>query len=293
MRIAPPASIALLVAVVAILPLALNAQATNAQPTPQPVQEKKVLARVGDAVLTLADFERSIEALPADKKEKLTLERKKALVDDWVLTQLLAVEAQRRGIDQDEKVKYLLRMKRAEVLCDELLRRETAGVGITDEEVRQFFQRHKDKFAVPQTAHLGLITVRTSDEANKVLQRLLAGEDFAAVAKEVSIDKFRAAGGDMGVIAKSDKLPEFIKAAFYLRPGSLSDVVRSKQGFCILKLFEKKPGRVLNFEELSPKLKKMLVKKALREKKARIILALKRKVEKQVPVERNLELLAE
>ncbi|MBN2209097.1 MAG: peptidyl-prolyl cis-trans isomerase [Candidatus Coatesbacteria bacterium] len=269
----------------------LSADSEEGKPATK--EDQKVLARVGEDVLLLSDFQKSIEALPDDEKEKLTPARKKMLVEDWILTRLLAAEAEKRGLAEREDVKKELKDCRIKILSEELLVEESLKIEVTDEDVAGYFEAHRDLFTVPETVRLGVITLKTRDEAEAALKRVVEGEDFGEVASAVSIDKFKDRGGDAGILLKSDKLPEYLKAVFYLREGSLSDVVPCDQGYCILKPISKLPAKRPDFSELTPKVKESLQKRALREKRAEAILQLKEKLSKQVSVTRNLELLQE
>jgi peptidyl-prolyl cis-trans isomerase NIMA-interacting 1 len=79
---------------------------------------------------------------------------------------------------------------------------------------------------------------RTRDEARArieaALARLAAGEDFAAVAREVSDDPSGRQGGDLGVVAPGQLVPAFEDAAFALLPGQRSAVIETPYGFHVV-----------------------------------------------------------
>lgn len=80
------------------------------------------------------------------------------------------------------------------------------------------------------------ILVSTEAEARDILAKLKAGSDFAELARQYSIDEAsRADGGDLGVFAKGDLLPVFDDAAFKLKPGEFSGIVKSDLGYHIIK----------------------------------------------------------
>lgn len=84
------------------------------------------------------------------------------------------------------------------------------------------------------------ILVETEAEAQDVLARLESGEDFAALAQEVSIDSGTADnGGDLGWFGRGRMVPEFEDAAFALEPGEISQPVATAYGYHIIQVLDK------------------------------------------------------
>lgn len=83
-------------------------------------------------------------------------------------------------------------------------------------------------------------------EAEAILKRARAGEDFAALALEFSADGSKDNGGDLGWFPKGVMVPEFEEAVFALAPGAVGEkLVKSQFGYHIVKLEEKRPFRDL------------------------------------------------
>ena len=81
-------------------------------------------------------------------------------------------------------------------------------------------------------------------EAERVLQEIKDGADFAEKAKEYGSDSTAQNGGDLGWFSKGDMVPEFEEAVFALEPGQLSDdLVETMYGYHIIKLTDQKVSK--------------------------------------------------
>lgn len=95
------------------------------------------------------------------------------------------------------------------------------------------------------------IVLETKEEAEAVRERLEAGEDFATLAQELSIDEAtKEAGGDVGWMAFDEGDVPFSTTAFQLEVGEISQVIETARGYEILKLEEKDEDRELDLATL-------------------------------------------
>jgi len=144
-------------------------------------------------------------------------------------------------------------LERYKAMLDNL--RQEAGVSEADYrktiEARLLYNKLQDLFAsrVPTTeeqVHARHILVETEEEAQTVLARLEAGEDFISLAKELSTDEStREDGGDLGWFPRGVMVPEFEEAAFALQPGEISDIVQTGFGYHIILVEERDPDHEL------------------------------------------------
>jgi parvulin-like peptidyl-prolyl isomerase len=91
---------------------------------------------------------------------------------------------------------------------------------------------------MPNKVHCAHILVKTQSEANAILERLKKGEKFGKIAKEVSLCPSKKRGGDLGTFGRGKMVKAFEKAAFTLKRGQISPIVKTKFGYHIIKRLE-------------------------------------------------------
>jgi len=112
----------------------------------------------------------------------------------------------------------------------------TSEVKNEEEAAIQYYNDHKDEFTRVRASH---ILVKKKKEAQKIMDKIKSGEDFAALAKEYSIDGSAQNGGDLDYFPKGKMVKPFEDAAFALEIGDVSDIVETDYGFHIIKLTDK------------------------------------------------------
>lgn len=151
-------------------------------------------------------------------------------LDEATQREAQARQLERIGISE-QRYRELVRR---ELLREKVQKAVGADVPGTQEQVRA---RH--------------ILVDEEPKAREVLQRLEAGEGFAEVATEVSMDPgSKAKGGDLGWFPRGQMNAPFEAAAFALQPGQRSGVVRSPNGYHIIEVVERDAERPLSESEL-------------------------------------------
>jgi tetratricopeptide (TPR) repeat protein len=112
---------------------------------------------------------------------------------------------------------------RDEIMVQKFMMKLREEVKVTSDDLRELRASH--------------ILVSTESEAKAVVQQLQQGGDFAALAKKVSQDPGSAAkGGDLGYFTAGSMVPAFEQAAFRLKAGETSGIVKTQFGYHIIKL---------------------------------------------------------
>lgn len=179
----------------------------------------------------------------------------------------LAQQAQAQSLDADPKVKAALQLARDKVLSDALLEKIDRDSAPTDAaaeaHARTIYAATPNRFKAEEQVQARHILISGNDaqaqeRAEKVLQELKGGADFAQLAKERSADTGSASrGGDLGFFSRGRMAPEFEAAAFALKePGELSGVVKTQFGYHVVKLEAKRPAGIRPFAEVKDELVK-------------------------------------
>ncbi|HCA47721.1 MAG TPA: hypothetical protein DEP45_10315, partial [Armatimonadetes bacterium] len=123
-------------------------------------------------------------------------------------------------------------------------------MGLTEEGIRRFYDSHPDQFSEAPRVYLLDIVSRTVNDAYAARERLAAGEDFATLAREVSVDPTAEAGGDRGWTEPGDVYCEPVKAVvFRMQQGEISDPVDCGDHAHVFLAQEVRPARPIPFED--------------------------------------------
>jgi peptidyl-prolyl cis-trans isomerase C len=238
-------------------------------PKAQSVSGERVVLSIGDQKMTAADVEKIIQALPPNFRSFYSGQGKRLLAAYIVRMKVLSTEAIKQKVDQQPEVAREIEIARESILADAAQKHIEEGITVSDQELRELYQKDKAQSQEVRVAHIVIQTenapLKSGDpsrpglpdsEARKKLEdirkQILAGADFAQMAKQYSDDTATAAnGGDMGFIRPDKIVPPIMNAAYALEPGQVSDILATPSGFEIIKVEEK---RTKSFEEVKPAL---------------------------------------
>lgn len=256
-------------------------------------KEAKILARVNNQVLTLEEFNQQFkEAKPTRYRRRLRPEMGQQFVEHWIETELLFQEAIRRGIDESPDLLEKVEEVKKRMITQMLIQEEMNKVEVSDEEVAEYFDRHKGRFSTPEMIRIKHILVKTEEEAKEIKERLNKGEEFEKLAREKSTDmRTKGRGGDLGFIDRRRYQRRFgrsfINAAFSLEKSEVSQPVRSRLGYHLIKLEEKREAGQQPLDQVRERVERG----ALSEKKMKTRQEFIESLQKKAQIEKHLELL--
>jgi peptidyl-prolyl cis-trans isomerase C len=168
-------------------------------------------------------------------------------------------------------------------------------VVVTDEESKAFYNANPNLFKQPEQVKAGHILIKVeagADEQKKtealkkikeVQKKLKGGQDFAMLAKEYSEDDTSSAkGGDLGYFTHGQMVKPFADAAFGMKPNEVSEIVKTQFGYHLIKVYDKKPEKILAYGEIKDMLTEHMRKEKTEKEAAKYIAELMKdaKIEK-------------
>ncbi len=139
----------------------------------------------------------------------------------------------------------------------------TPDVNLTEKRLIDYYLSHSDEFTEEEfhLFHIFISGLRrdAKERAEEVQDAIKKGISFEELAKIYSDDPSGSYGGDIGFVRKEDLVPEIREALKNVKEGDYTDIVRSRYGFHILMLKERKKGKVLPFEEVKEEIKRRVI----------------------------------
>ncbi len=195
------------------------------------------------------------------------------------------------GLTQSELETQIKRQLAVKKMIDKEI---APTVKISDKEAKAFYDSHEKIFKRPEEVRASHILIKVGPKATKkevatarkkieaAQKRLKKGEKFAKVAKEVSEGPSAKNGGDLGFFRRGQMVKPFEDAAFGMKVGQVSGIVRTRFGFHIIKVTGKKPASMVAFAKVEDKIKAYLKQKKIQDE----VQAMLKSLRKHAKIER-------
>jgi peptidyl-prolyl cis-trans isomerase SurA len=157
---------------------------------------------------------------------------------------------------------------RNEIITQQVIQKEVGPhINVGREDELKFYNQHKTELQQPEAIRLSEILISTDEagdnpqkldaaktKADDILKQLRAGASFEDLAKKESQDPSGAQGGDLGMFERGKLAKQLEDLTFGMKKGDVSDVIRTKQGFVILKVTDHQSAGIPSFNEIEPKI---------------------------------------
>ena len=205
---------------------------------------------------------------------------KQRLVEKILFTEL----AKKEGVENDADFKAAIARIKDELLVNIWMKKQLENTLVSDSEAKEFYEKNKAKFKQPESVSASHILVKTEDEAKAIIKELKPLKDAALKEKFVVLAKAKSTGpsgpkgGDLGTFTQGQMVPEFSKAVWALKDGTVTlEAVKTQFGYHIIYLEKKNTAIALPYDAVKEKIIVSLKQKQFAVKIAEVAKELKSK----------------
>jgi peptidyl-prolyl cis-trans isomerase C len=167
-------------------------------------------------------------------------------------------------------------------------------IAITEAQTKAYYDDNPEMFKQPEQVKASHILIKVESgaaeaqktEARKkiesVQQKVKSGDDFAQLAKEYSEGPSKTRGGDLGYFRRGQMVKPFADAAFAMQKNEVSDIVETRFGYHLIKVYDKKPAQTLAYADVKERLTQRIKQEEIEKQTTQYISQLKKeaKIEK-------------
>jgi len=244
--------------------------------------EDKVVARVDGMAITQSTLKFANDELKS-QLDKIPQDRRRSLVVKYLVDRALLIAAAKKAETDktngfDKRVAYYKDRAYRDVYFENATK-------VSEDEARAFYDK-QIKLRKPTTEMRARhILVKTEDEAKALVKEIEGGGDFAELAKKKSTGPSGANGGDLGYFGEGQMVPAFAAAAAALKKGEVSQPVKTRFGWHVIKLEDKRQKKAPAFALVSAEIIKLLK----RSKAGELIVSLREKAKIEIVGEKKDE----
>ena len=236
------------------------------------VPPDKVILTVGDVQITAAQFDLLVQMLPPQSQVKARGEGRKQYAESLARILLLAQEGKRRKLDETPAFHVQSMIQRSNLLAARTVEQLNQENNVPEADMRKYYDEHQSEFEQVRARHIlvrmqgspvpmrpgqkDITEAEAQAKAQELHKKLVAGEDFEALARAESDDtQSGAAGGDLGTFRHNQMVPAFDEVAFKLKPGELSEPLKTQFGYHLIRVDSRQSP---TFDEAKPEIEQRL-----------------------------------
>jgi peptidyl-prolyl cis-trans isomerase C len=233
-------------------PSAPDTKAAKGAPDP-------VVGSVEGHLIYLSDLAQASQTLPPNLRGMPFETLYPVLLDRMIDHEALVIMARRKGLEETKAVQKQIQDSTEKILEGAYLG-AVAAPQVTEQAIRNLYNRQFANRPATEEVRARHILVTTEAEANKVLDDLKNGADFATIARVVSKDPDAAKGGDLGFFRREQVWPGFADVAFSLQPGQVAPIpIHNEFGWHVIKVEERRLVAPPTYAEIHDQLQQQLL----------------------------------
>ncbi|TKB26853.1 hypothetical protein FCL47_06605 [Desulfopila sp. IMCC35006] len=222
---------------------------------------------IGKFAGIVTDFE--IQELYSQQNEKISVKYVKIAADnfaDKVKIDDTALKAWFETVKDNYKSEPQLKLQYLVFTYESV----ASKIAVDPAKIKEYYESNIDKYKIPEQRHARHILFKATDQdtaerqqeqakkAEEVRTLAKKGGDFSALARQYSEGPTKDSGGDLGFFSAGQMVPAFDKAVFAMKPGDISQVVKTQFGYHIISLDEIKQPETKSLESVTAEITKTL-----------------------------------
>lgn len=211
--------------------------------------ENKVLAKVDGREINDSDLNNLTKNLGQNAAYFQGADGRKKLLEELIMQELMYSDALKRNLENDEEFIAVMEGVKKTMLQQYRLRKMFDGITVSEEDIQNYYEKHKAQFVTDETVQASHILVDSEEAANEVLEKIADGVPFEDAAVQYSSCPSKQAGGDLGRFGKGQMVKEFEDAVFSMEIGEISKPVKTQFGYHIIKLTGHTPKKDTSLKE--------------------------------------------
>lgn len=224
------------------------------------MNENKILATVQGNAITESDIDATIASLGSRGEGYNNPQGRQMILEQAINKKLLVLDAEKNLYEYDNEFKAELAKIKEELLANFAIKKALENISVTDEEVKNEFDKNSDKFKKDESVAASHILVDTEEKAKELIEKIQNGEiSFEDAARENSSCPSGQNGGSLGEFTRGQMVSEFDTACFSMEVGKISEPVKTQFGYHIIKVTAKNEAQQMSFDEVKDSLKQQMV----------------------------------
>lgn len=222
---------------------------------------KEVLATVAGRDITQEEFEAFLASVPKEQQAYISNPKfREHCLEQLTSLHMFAQMGEDLKLDETDDFKKAYENAKRDILAQMAMRETLKDVGVTEEELKAFYDQNQQQFQKGETVNAKHILTDSEETCKEILESITSGEKtFEDAAKEFSTCPSKERGGDLGEFGKGQMVKEFEDVAFAAEIGQVVGPVQTQFGYHLIKVEKKNEATVVAFEQIKENLRTNLL----------------------------------
>lgn len=222
---------------------------------------KEVLATVAGRDITQEEFEAFLASVPKEQQAYISNPKfREHCLEQLTSLHMFAQMGEDLKLDETDDFKKAYENAKRDILAQMAMRETLKDVGVTEEELKAFYDQNQQQFQKGETVNAKHILTDSEETCKEILESITSGKKtFEDAAKEFSTCPSKERGGDLGEFGKGQMVKEFEDAAFAAEIGQVVGPVQTQFGYHLIKVEKKNEATVVAFEQIKENLRTNLL----------------------------------